>query len=275
MVGHRVLGMLGNHMFQYAFIYSVSKRFKTPFFIEYGSATMNKPRLYSYFKLQNDNYFKNQLLKIWFSIFKRNATIIPIDSNSLPEIELKKIKDNCIYSGFVQSEKYFQETPVGHVFQVKKKYVQQFNDKYGELFKSKIITMHIRRGDYAEQSNDFLGGKDLQLPVNYYQSALKEISNLELYQIVIVSDDIEFCKDNFKNLKRCYFISDSEIMDFQIIMNADICIIANSTFSWWAAYLNKKQNKIIFAPRYWLGFKVKREFPVGITSVKDWNLIEV
>jgi hypothetical protein len=276
MVGHRILGMLGNHMFQFAFIYSVSEKLETPFFIEYGSAKMNRPRLYTYFKLRNHNYFQNQLLKTWFLLVNRKPRVITLDSEAEPEIELEKLADNCIYTGFAQSEKYFQRIPANDIFKIKKKYVQRFNQKYGELFgKNKIIAIHVRRGDYAEQDNELLGGKDLSLPISYYQNALSDISNIETYQVVIISDDIEYCKINFKSLANCHFVSDTEIIDFQIMKNADVCIIANSSFSWWGAYLNEKVNKMIFAPQYWLGFKVRREFPKGITSVKGWNLIEV
>jgi len=48
-----------------------------------------------------------------------------------------------------------------------------------------------------------------------------------------------------------------------------VLILANSTFSWWGAYLNPN-NPVVFAPKYWLGFKVNLEYPKGIMSV-DWN----
>ena len=76
----------------------------------------------------------------------------------------------------------------------------------------------------------------------------------------------------FQNLPNVSLEENSEIIDFQLIMNADIAIIANSSFSWWAAYLNAKEHKIVYAPKYWLGFKVDKEIPEKIMSV-NWNWI--
>jgi hypothetical protein len=58
------------------------------------------------------------------------------------------------------------------------------------------------------------------------------------------------------------------------MINADKLIISNSSFAWWGTYLNKK-NAEVFAPRYWLGFKIRKEYPVGIFNSLNWNLVEV
>jgi hypothetical protein len=57
-------------------------------------------------------------------------------------------------------------------------------------------------------------------------------------------------------------------------MHADICILSNSTFSWWGAWLNDKKDKIVHAPRYFLGWKTQKEFPENIYP-STWNLISV
>ena len=57
-------------------------------------------------------------------------------------------------------------------------------------------------------------------------------------------------------------------------MNANICILSCSTFSWWGAWLNKQKNLKVYVPKYFLGFKVKKEYPVNIIP-KKWKQIEI
>ncbi len=89
------------------------------------------------------------------------------------------------------------------------------------------------------------------------------IPDLDDYAIVIVTDDKENIKNKLTSVKNKIIVSDNEIVDFQILMHADKLIISNSSFAWWAAFLNKKNAKV-FAPQYWIGFKVKKEYPSGI-----------
>jgi len=89
-----------------------------------------------------------------------------------------------------------------------------------------------------------------------------------------VSDDIDFARTEFTHIPNSEFSQSDMITDFQIIMNADVSILSNSSFAWWAAYLNPKKNKIIYCPQYWLGFKVKKEYPENIIPTA-WNQIKV
>jgi hypothetical protein len=92
--------------------------------------------------------------------------------------------------------------------------------------------------------------------------------------VVFVSDDIEFAKKTFGLNTNYYFEQNDEITDFQILLNAQELVIANSSFSWWAAWLNRQNNKVVYAPKYYLGFKVNKYYPAGI-NVNDWNWIDV
>lgn len=266
MVGIKILGLLGNHLFQVAFMYHLKEKYGYDFFIEYGTVRMNKPRLEKYFDLPNYNYYSNKLNQLWYTKIKPITNRIEIDINLSPNTELNKIQDNAIYEGFVQSEIYFNSIKNIHsIFKIKKKYTNKFQQKYSNLFReNKTIVVHIRRGDYTE--NGWL------LPMMYYEKALQEIENKNDYKIIFVSDDMEFVKTHFGNNPNYLFISDSEIMDFQIIQHGDIIITANSTFSWWGAYLNQKKNKEVFAPKNWLGFKENIESPKGIMSI-NWKWI--
>jgi len=75
-------------------------------------------------------------------------------------------------------------------------------------------------------------------------------------------------------VENALFANNDMITDFQIIMNADACIISNSSFAWWAAYLNSKKDKKIYCPEHWLGFKIKREYPENIIP-GEWIKVNV
>jgi TFIIF-interacting CTD phosphatase-like protein len=70
---------------------------------------------------------------------------------------------------------------------------------------------------------------------------------------VIFSDDIQYCKNNFSNIKNVSFIEDKDYIELLLMSKMDGAIIANSTFSWWGAWLNSNPNKIVIAPKKWFG----------------------
>ena len=117
--------------------------------------------------------------------------------------------------------------------------------------------------DYGSEA---LGGKNLCLPISYYNNSVKSVTDLDQYTIICISDDIDYAKKHLKYSQNILFESNDTIVDYQLMLNANALIIANSSFAWWAAYLNNKPNKIVYSPKYWLGFKKNIEYPLGITS---------
>ena len=109
--------------------------------------------------------------------------------------------------------------------------------------------------------------RDISLPMEYFKKRLEAIENIENYKVIFVSDDIEHVKEFFTIKSNYMFSNNSEIIDFQLIQNADISIISNSTFAWWACYLSIKDN-IVYAPKNWFGFKIGVEHPRGIMTDK-------
>jgi hypothetical protein len=119
------------------------------------------------------------------------------------------------------------------------------------------IAMHIRRGDYVtskEASRVFR-----TIPIDYYRTALSRLPKNR--KILVFSDDAslsaEFAKE-FSGIDiRSYNLSLAD--EFRLFMSCDDYIIANSTFSWWAAYLGYSENKSCFAPKRWYVDPVRSE----------------
>lgn len=109
------------------------------------------------------------------------------------------------------------------------------------------VSIHFRRGDYVTNKSY------LVLDLKYYYNAVELIrSKLKNPNFYIFSDDIDWVKRNFKNkLKSKITFQDcnlSNIEDLMLMSNCKHNIIANSTFSWWGAWLNKNLDKIVIAP---------------------------
>ncbi len=116
------------------------------------------------------------------------------------------------------------------------------------LGKDNTVSVHVRRGDFVKLSRD-ISQKD------YYPRALKIMKEkVGNPTYLIFSDDVEWVKYHFKMDGRTMYVSDMGFQDYQEMMIMKHCshhIIANSTFSYWAAYLNQNPKKIVICPRYW------------------------
>ncbi|WP_157567265.1 alpha-1,2-fucosyltransferase [Mucilaginibacter arboris] len=113
------------------------------------------------------------------------------------------------------------------------------------------VAVHIRRGDYVTDSNaNYLMGV---LPMEYYQKAIhylkQKVSKPSFY---FFSDDLEWVKENIKTDAATYYVDgNTDYVDLDLMRQCSNNIIANSTFSWWGAFLNRNPNKIVIAPEKW------------------------
>lgn len=117
-----------------------------------------------------------------------------------------------------------------------------------EMLGQNTVALHVRRTDYAT----YKGGKLLCL--KYYLQAisiLKQKRGKDM-QILVFSDDVEFCKKNLPSDLNLKYVSDmtklSDIEEFYLMSKCRDFIMANSSFSWWASYLGNAPDKIVIAP---------------------------
>lgn len=265
-------------MFQYAFARALAKR-THQIWLPFQSDPYYPFKL-GYFELDwftNFVYSHPKLIRQYHRICRKLVQYVFVneisDHDGYDALGPEK-RSWLYYKGFFQSDSYFngQEELIRKFFTLKKEYREIFDAKYKSFFdKHKVLAVHIRRTDYKQVEFPGMGGVDVSLPIDYYKEALGSIPELERYQILFVSDDIESVRRDFKDMPNAYFEENSPIVDFQIIQHADVAIISNSTFAWWAAYLNEKRNKRVIAPKYWIGHKVKKTFPIGIETDKfEW-----
>lgn len=274
MIGVKLDGRTGNQMFQYAFAYCLAKQRADDFFLEF------EPKHFrlNYFILSGQfKHLANQFKKLRFQLFtfpKKTLTQIGTETTQ----SIIEQANRCNYlKGYFQSELYHKAfvQEVKTLFEIKPEYKKAFETKYKTLFETnKTVVVHIRRTDYLSWNmGEAFGGTNYSLPFSYSENILKKL-DLEQYTVIFISDDIEAVKKQFGERHNFRYESNTEIIDFQILLHADVLCLSNSSFSWWGAYLNAKPHKKVFAPDKWLGFKTGRDYPVDIIC-KDWQKVTV
>lgn len=265
MIGVKIDGRFGNQLFQYAFALHISQELKCQFFLDQSKYEF-APR--QFFELPRFYNFLNSLRARWFYVYKNQY-------KQVQESDLI-IGNNSFYTGFFQSVGCFENSVsmLKSQLRVKKQYVQLFVDKYPSLGIEQYIGIHVRKTDYTHIGH--LEGKpvDKSLPKAYYDKCFEQIDNFDHHIKVFVSDDIAWARKAFSEIPNARFVSDTEIIDFQVLMNASKLIIANSSFSWWAAFLNKKSDEV-YAPKYWMGYNERVWQPHdGILKGLGWKIVD-
>jgi hypothetical protein len=160
----------------------------------------------------------------------------------------KQLPSDVIIEGFFQSEKYFSNIREKLLEQFKEpSFIQSLVDeKYPQLSK-RTTSVHVRRGDYLKNPNYH----PIQ-PLEYYNKAMEMVKDKTDY-FLIFSDDIEWCKNNLIGDNFIYIDDEKDYIELFLMARCNNNIIANSSFSWWGAWLNKNENKIVIAPNLWFG----------------------
>lgn len=260
----KVRGRLGNQLFQIAFAKAMGRRLNCFVIYDTGHQFVWDTYFLSPCCFVNVNKFLTGLVKKVFAR-KYYSPLIISNDNLVEDINEISIL-NTVFQGYFQAPHYFSNlVKEDRIFKIRDKFLKEFRLKYSFLLTEKgVVIVHIRRTDYMHVRKVQLGNSEITLPIEYYDRCITSIDANQRRRVIALSDDIEWVKSNFKLATE--FIHNSEfIFDFLLLMHAETVIISNSTFAWWAAYLNKFATHI-FAPKYFLGYNAKVEYPAGIMN---------
>lgn len=269
-------GGLGNQMFQYAFARAVSIKTGIPFELDAtgyeNQNPLNTKRAYelSCFKtkvilsesskVKKHKTFYNLLCKIFSRLgikLKNSSYYIEHDFTYQQEINDLTINREVYFEGYWQSYKYFESirTTLLKEFTCNEELDEQNKNILNSIYASNSISLHIRRGDYV--SNPKAKAVHGVCELEYYQEAIKYMQEHNQSSKIIwyvFSDDIEWVKSNLSIENAVYINNNKGIAAYKDIVLMSKCkhnVIANSSFSWWGAWLNDNPSKIVVAPTKW------------------------
>ena len=238
----RLKGGLGNQLFQIAAAKSLALSKGGDLTIDMNNVgapselSHNKPQFYL------DNIFRN------IKVEPKAAEAELYNESHYHFQELPKWDNICLH-GYFQSEKYFKEheSEIRTMLKADQKTEEHLQSKYGEILsKDNTVSLHVRRGDYI--------GKEQFHPIidkGYYEQAIEKHSGATF---LVFSDDISWCKDNLPEGPEYVFVEgNKDYEDLYLMSKCAHNIIANSSFSWWGAWLNENKDKQVTAPSLWFG----------------------
>ena len=236
------LGRLGNQMFQYAALIGISEKHG----YDYCLPPKNIIGTIDY-KCKNSDttLFDCFIIPTKERQFSTFPTITE-ESFNFDKRLFQNCRDNVNLHGYFQSEKYFKhiENQIRKHFtfldNIKIPTTKLFNKTFGD---AEVISLHIRRGDYVGNSNHPTQS------LEYYENAISLFDNN--LPIMIFSDDIKWCKNQnlFSGDRFVFSENNSTGIDLMLQTLCKYHIIANSSFSWWGAWLAK--SKRVIAPKMW------------------------
>lgn len=254
---------LGNQLFQYALGRNLALKYQTKLILDIERFSRDNLRDYKlkYFHTCGkvvDNYLSAKfLLRDPVYYLKAKTTRWQSVNDKVWEpTEIEEIPDNSILRGYWPSEEYFKNIRelLLAEFELRADYKDaQYATVEKRIKETQSVALHFRRGDYLHAENKDIFGL---LGLHYYERAMRhmheKVANPHYF---IFSDDISWVKENF-NLPNSYeFVSDpallQDVQEFSLMRACKHHIIANSTFSWWAAWLNSNPHKIVIQPETW------------------------
>ena len=254
-------GGIGNQLFQLANAHQLASKYKRQLLICDKISSRN-----SYWKSLLINFTNNLVSEKEFLQLKMKSTVYnwAVRRFEYKDIILESQHQYYCIEGYYQSYKYFD-------INIFEPLLEFENNTINENINPSSVALHIRRTDYL--NNNF----HKPLSLNYYYNSLEQITSTlnGIIDLYIFSDDIEWCKKNFdyRSITLNYVKLDTDIEELYMMSKFNNIIIANSSFSWWAAYLNNNKNsKRIFCPKNW--FNNGCHLNTKDLRPNNWNIID-
>lgn len=271
MIITKLIGGLGNQMFQYATAKALALKHGVDVKVDTSELEKDSGGVYTQRKFELDCFSGNIQIanKEDLAPFKKKqdsslsrflqrtvpnlfSTLYAKEKGSAFNPAFLDFPQNTYLDGFWQSEIYFKayEEEIKADLDFKQEIKDRNKELAAKIQSANSLSLHVRRGDYVSNvlTNKFHG---LCTPT-YYQSAVKQVMEKGNIELFIFSDDLEWCKQHSKFDLPTHFIETNNAYNDMYLMS--LCkhnIIANSSFSWWGAWLNNNPDKMVIAPKKW------------------------
>lgn len=183
---------------------------------------------------------------------------------------IENAPSDCYLMGYWQSERYFSDVAA----QIRKEFhfriplLKHNNELASQIGSVNAVSLHVRRGDYVQNAKT--NATHGLCSIDYYQAAIRHVAaRTKQPHFFIFSDDIPWVKNNFKlDFPHQYVDHNHDAESYNDMRMMSACkhhIIANSSFSWWGAWLNPDTEKIVIAPKKWFANKINTQdlYPKG------------
>jgi hypothetical protein len=292
MIITHLLGGLGNQMFQYAAGRALAYQLDTELKMDISSFERYNPRQYNLFPFGIIEHFATSddisrvqkplsvRLMSPLTLWKKNLfgaiPIIPVKEKCVDfDPKILELPDNVYLDGYWQSEKYFKDIEgiIRNEFRIKIT-PDPLNKTIAEqIAQVESVSIHVRRGDYV--SNPHTNRVHGVCDQTYFQKAIEKIGTIiDTPHFYVFSDDFRWAKTNITANEPIHFVTHNDASknyeDLRLMSTCKHHIIANSSFSWWGAWLDPNKNKCIIAPKNWFRnekFSLEDRFP------SEWHLI--
>ncbi|MGA2298743.1 MAG: alpha-1,2-fucosyltransferase [FCB group bacterium] len=281
----KLIGGLGNQMFQYALgrklslQHGVELKLDLSWFDNVPSIDTKRSYALGVYNINENFATKDDIKKykkiiapnfpILNMLFDRLTSLLGLNKSYIREKqinfipEILEIKDNSYLDGYWQCEKYFDD--IKDILQKDFTLKEPLSDRakgYDELIQNcNAVSLHIRRGDYVKnpRTNAFHGICGL----DYYEKCIDIIENkVEKPHFFVFSDEPDWAKENLKLSHPAVYLDrqpqNKDAEDMYLFTHCKHHIIANSSFSWWGAWLSQNPGKIVLAPKHWLNLPYEK-----------------
>jgi hypothetical protein len=285
MIGVKIKCGLGNQLFQYAAGRALAEKFATELhcytdFYDQSGIKKHEQFILPRFvpKMIKRTGFPAELplsQKITNRLpYFRNVNLYKTNSLAY-ESSFQKLSKTTYLDGWFTSFKYFDtfSSLIKRELQLPEELIE--NSPWENLARNEnSIGIHVRRGDYVVPPHNRCY---YELTPNYYHAAINYIAknkNNQCTSILIFSDDISWCKANL-HIPQASFVehtgTDAVLKDFELLSRCNHQIISNSTFAWWAAYLSKRPNSRVIAPRTY--YRKDNRLQTADRYPRDWIVL--